>query len=121
MGISKAIVTYWEADIGHWLEWTFELPKAGAYQILFRYATSHKETIRKVEINGQTPSTAAASLPFASTGSYGFAATDWRFLPLPDDAGKPLVATLPAGKNTIRMTNLNGGLALDFILLKPEP
>ncbi|MGI6355036.1 MAG: hypothetical protein ACOX6W_08075 [Lentisphaeria bacterium] len=120
MGISNAIITYWEIDIGHWLEWTFELPKAGAYQILFRYATNHKETIRKVEINGQTPSTAAASLAFARTGSYGFAAADWRFLPLPDDAGKPLVVTLPAGKNTIRMTNLNGGLALDFILLKPE-
>lgn len=120
-GISNAIVTYWEANLGHWLEWTFELPEAGAYQILFRYATSHKKTIRKIEVNGQLPAAAAASLPFAPTGSYGQAAADWRFLPLPDDAGQPLAVTLPAGKNTIRMTNMNGGLAMDFILLKPAP
>ncbi len=107
------MITQWHADLGHWLEWTFEVPAEGDYAIHARYATQSENTRRSLTIDGASPGDPFAELRFPSTGGFSTAADDWESLRL----GGPV--HLSAGMHTIRMTNLGDGLALDYLMLAP--
>lgn len=114
------MITKWHQDIGHWVEWEFEVPQDGRHRMIFRYATSSENTRRKVEIDGAVPHPSAAEVAFAASGGFGSNPRDWEYLPLRDARDNEITLPLSAGTHTLRMTNLGDGLGLDFIVLVRE-
>ena len=111
------IVSYWHADIGHWLEWEVDIPEDGDYAVRFHYATSSPETRRDFLINGQLPCPQAENITFPATGGFGTNPFDWNYRSLVDAEKKDLAIPLRKGRHTIRMINKNDGLAFDFFVL----
>lgn len=107
------MITMWHANLGHWLEWTVDVPADGDYVIYARYATQSDEAVRSLTIDGQSPGAAREDLRFASTGGFCTVEDNWAVKRL----GEPVHLT--AGKHVIRMTNLAEGLALDYLTLVP--
>jgi hypothetical protein len=114
------MITKWHADLGHWLQWRFQVPEDGRYRVIFRYATRSENARRRFEIDGEPPHEAAREFAFPHSGGYGSNPTDWQYRPLQDAEGKEVVVPLAAGEHIIRMTNLGDGLGLDFIALVRE-
>jgi hypothetical protein len=52
------------------------------------------------------------------TGGYSGSEDNWQFWRLLDSAQKPLQVALTKGAHTIRISNLGGGMALDYVLLQ---
>jgi parallel beta helix pectate lyase-like protein len=93
-------------DPGHWLEWTVEVPGAGAYEICIEHGGETPGT-RQVLLNGQ-PVTGLEAAPFAATGS-------WTLF---EKVGLKTPLMLKAGKNVIRFVNVAGShnfKTLEFI------
>ncbi|MCK5804400.1 MAG: hypothetical protein KAI66_16295, partial [Lentisphaeria bacterium] len=118
-GIMGRIITFWHEDIGHWLEWTVEVPAEGRYFVRFRYATDSHKTRRNLLIDGKSPVPQADSISFPRSGGFGGLASQWRFQRILDGDGHEVPILLRKGKHTLRMSNLADGLALDFIALAP--
>ena len=116
---SDRIVTYWDKDIGHWLEWKVPVTAAGAYAIALRYASGAREALRDCRIDGASPGTDWAGLVFPGTGGYCTQADNWAWQLLKGKDGEVLRQTLGAGEHTLRLINRGGGMALDAILLVP--
>jgi hypothetical protein len=104
--------------LGLWQQWAVDVPRAGQYLLLVRYATPHA-ALRLLSLGGQE----VGRLSLAPTGGYGSAITDnWRVELLRDTAGKPLALQLSAGQTTLRVTNADGkGCNLDYLELLPAP
>lgn len=115
--VGKAI-TMWDATLGHWLEWKFEVPQDGNYEVILKYASGADAAHRQVQIDGKTPDASLEKVVFPGTGGYSSGADDWRFWKLLDSKQKPLQLRLAQGSHTVRISNLGGGMALDFIMLK---
>jgi len=111
------MITYWHRDIGHWLEWEFDVPVGGRYAVRFRYATASEEASREFRLDGRVPLDAAKAVQFPRTGGFGHNAGDWACLTLSDGQGEEALVPLTKGEHRIRMTNLKDGLGLDFIVL----
>ncbi len=111
-------VTMWEAHVNHWLEWKFEAPQDGQYQIILRYASGSPETKREVQIDGKFPDASMRQIVLPGTGGYSASEDNWKFWRLLDSQQKPLQVALTKGAHTIRVSNLGGGMALDFVLLQ---
>lgn len=113
-------ITKWHQNEGHWLRWDFEVPQAGRYRIVLRYASGGEQPLRRLELDGAVPDPALERIAFTPTGGYGHEARHWQYRPLADAGGKELVFDLAAGRHSIKMTNLGDGMALDFIVLVRE-
>jgi len=107
------MITKWHQDPGHWIEWTLPIRQAGRYTLYARYGTASRDTCRELTIDEQAPTEAYQRVAFARTGGYGRSPVDWPTTRL----GPPV--RLSAGKHTLRMTNLGGGLALDYLAVVP--
>jgi hypothetical protein len=118
VGADGKAVTMWEAHQGHWLEWKFAAPQDGMYQIILKYASGSPETTRAVQIDGAFPDAALQKVVLPGTGGYSSTEDNWRFHQLQGGDQKPLQVRLSKGEHTLRIANLGGGMALDFILLK---
>ena len=116
---SARIVTYWDKDLGHWLEWKLPVATAGAYAIALRYASGAQRAVRDCQIDGATPGTDWSGLLFAGTDGYCTRADNWRWQMLKGKDGNVLRHELSVGQHTLRLTNRGGGMALDAILLVP--
>ena len=116
---SDRIVTYWDQDAGHWLEWKIPVATAGAYAVALRYASGAKEALRECRIDGTSPGADWDRLLFPGTGGYCTQADNWAWRLLKGKDGGVLRHTLSAGEHTLRLTNRGGGMALDAILLVP--
>jgi hypothetical protein len=110
LGAAGPIITMWHANLGHWLEWKLNVPTAGEYQLYLRYATDNP-AVRSLTVNGQSPGQAYERLEFPSTGGFSTVADNWQF----QAAGPPL--KLEAGTHTLRLTNVEGGLAVEYLSL----
>ncbi|MFW5869119.1 MAG: hypothetical protein ACOCX2_14940, partial [Armatimonadota bacterium] len=119
-GTWGTMITKWHADIGHWVEWKFNVPEDGRYRMIFRYATSSEDTQRRVEIDGELAHPSAEAVAFPPSGGFGSSPHDWEYMPLKDARDNDVVLTLSAGEHTLRMTNLKDGLGLDFVVLVRE-
>jgi len=117
---SGRIVTYWDKDIGHWLEWEIPVAVAGNYAIALRYASGARRALRDCRIDGSLPSEGFAGLTFAGTGGYCTQTDNWAWVLLKDRNGSVLCHDFSAGDHTLRLTNRGGGMALDAILLVPS-
>jgi hypothetical protein len=119
-GAWGSIVSYWHADAGHWLEWEVDIPEDGNYAVRFHYATASADARRDFRIDGQAPAPVAENILFPATGGFGMSPFEWNVLPLVDAAKKDVLLPLRQGRHTVRMSNLNDGLAFDFFaLIKP--
>ena len=92
---------------GQWIEWEFEVPQDGYYNIA-AYCNQNFvrgiDVYRKVYIDGE--------VPFAEMNAYGFAyEQSWREETLADEQGNPYSFYLEAGKHTIRMEVVLGDMA----------
>ncbi|MBT3291118.1 MAG: PKD domain-containing protein, partial [Victivallales bacterium] len=117
---SGRIVTYWDKDKGHWLEWKVPVTAAGTYAIALRYASGASQALRDCQIDGTSPGTEWNGLPFAGTGGYCTQTDNWVWRLLKGKDGEVLRHSLSAGEHTLRLTNRGGGMALDAILLVPS-
>ena len=118
---SGDIVSYWDKDKGHWLEWAVPIATPGTYTITLKYATGALRSERGLRIDGECPDPACKKLVFPGTGGYCADEDNWAYATVKDAAGAPLRVGLKAGTHRLRMTNLNGGMAVDFILFVRQP
>lgn len=105
------MITKWHADEGHWLQWAFEVPKAGEYEIRLRYASGGTKPLRKVDLDGQT---VAAAVEFEPTGGFATAPGQWSWRTVAEGVA------LRAGRHVLRLTNLGDGMGLDCVVLVRE-
>jgi ABC-type glycerol-3-phosphate transport system substrate-binding protein len=85
--------------VGQWLEWDFEVPESGFYNITLHVRQNFVRgiyTSRKITIDGE--------VPFEEMSDYGFKyKSDWHMLTLQDEEGEAYGFYLDKGKHTIRM------------------
>ncbi|MDE6531404.1 MAG: extracellular solute-binding protein [Lachnospiraceae bacterium] len=90
--------TNWQ-NAGQWIEWEFEVPETGYYNISMYDKQNFVRGIyvsRKIMIDGE--------IPFAEMSDYGFKyAQNWRLDVLSDDEGTPYQFYLEKGTHTLRM------------------
>jgi len=117
---SGKAITKWESNINHWAEWKFDIPQDGDYQVTLKYASGSPQTERAVQIDGKYPDDALQKVLLPGTGGYSAGSDNWKFWKLLNSERKPLQVQLSKGAHTLRITNLGGGLALDFILVQKK-
>ena len=87
------------SDAGQWIEWNFEVPESGYYNISLFDKQSFMRGIyvsRKIMIDGE--------VPFEEMEDYGFNYdSSWRTDVLEDEEGNPYMFYLEAGEHTLRM------------------
>ena len=121
MNASGSVVSYWEKDKGHWLEWEVPVTTAGTYTVLLKYCSGSEQALRDLKLDGEFPNDACRQLQFPGTHGFSSDADNWVYRTVDDAAGGPLHLFLTAGTHRLRMTNLGGGMGLDFILFVRQP
>jgi ABC-type glycerol-3-phosphate transport system substrate-binding protein len=98
--------TSWE-DAGTWIEWDFEAPESGYYNITCFCKQNFVRGIdvtRKIYLDG--------TVPFEEMNAYGFSYDQtWREETLSDEQGTPYEFYLEAGRHTLRMEVVLGEMA----------
>lgn len=87
-------IRFWDAG-GHWLEWTLDNVPAGTYRAFLHYATIH-EAGRELRVNGRAVPGLERFLAAPTAGWDRWA-----------EALLPAGVTLQAGRNILRLTNVN--------------
>ena len=108
--VTKTILNYvggeaWKSA-GQWIEWEFEVPEDGYYNITFKGRQNYARgsvTNRIIYIDGEVPFSELQAVAF----EYG---NDWEYKTLGDEDGNPYQFYLTAGKHTVRMEAALGGL-----------
>jgi|APSaa5957512622_1039677.scaffolds.fasta_scaffold04514_2 PKD repeat protein len=116
---SGQALTYWQKDVGHWLEWNVTVPTAGSYCVALKYASGSSRVIRECRVDGECPGDDWKRVTFPETGGWSSNADNWSWRALQGSDGRPLQITLTAGKHQVRMANVEGGMALDAFMLIP--
>ena len=91
---------------GQWIEWEFEVPEDGLYNISFKSKQNYNRglvSVRTVMIDGVTPFMEAANLEFRYD-------TGWQLTTLSDEDGVPFKLPLTKGKHSIRLEVSMGNL-----------
>ncbi|MBR6666863.1 MAG: extracellular solute-binding protein [Clostridia bacterium] len=84
---------------GQWIEWEFEVPEDGYYNITIKARQTYQRgglSCRTVYIDGEVPFKEMASVAFAYD-------TNWNMRTLADENGTPYRFYLTAGKHTVRL------------------
>ena len=104
--------------MGHWLEWTVDVPVEGYYNLTLCYCSDLDKIEREIKINGEAQEP-FAPMVFPSTGGWANGSDDWRlFTALNPVTEQPLLLKLKQGKNVIRLTNLNArGINVKYLAL----
>ena len=112
--IGKAFSS-WDA-VGHWLEYTFDVPAAGYYNLTLCYCSELALCERRLTVNG-TEQEPFAPVIFPGTGGWANGSDDWRLFTAGNPVAKhPLLIELNKGRNVLRLTNTNGrGVNLDYL------
>ncbi len=116
------MVTKWEASAGHWLEWAFDLPAAGDYNLVLRYCTASDPSRRALTLDGQPPTAGGPELVLPNTGGYCTGGDNWQFFRVPAKPGGASTDEaarfhFSAGKHVLRLANISGGLGLDQLII----
>jgi hypothetical protein len=112
---SAACVNMWN-DHGQWLEWTFDVPAEGYYNLTLCYCSELDQAEREIRVNDEVQEPFAPMI-FPSTGGWANGSDDWRLLTATNPTNdKPLLLKFRQGKNVLRLTNLNGrGVNVDYL------
>lgn len=108
--VTKTVLNYVGGDAwrsaGQWIEWEFEVPEDGYYNIMFKGRQNYARgsvSNRTVYIDGEVPFSELQAVPFEYSN-------DWTYKDLADADGTPFEFYLTEGKHTIRMEAALGGL-----------
>ena len=107
----------WDA-LGHWLEWTFEVPAEGYYNLSICYCSQLANIEREIKINGEVQEPfAPMNLP--TTGGWANGSDDWQLFTAGNPVTEqPLLLKFKKGKNVVRLTNMNGrGANMDYLVV----
>ena len=109
--------TSWDAE-GHWIEWTFNAPAEGYYNLSICYASEMDQIKREIEVNGEVQEP-FVPLDLPSTGGWAGGSDDWRiYTATSPETNKPLLIKLKQGENAVRLTNTNGrGANVNYIAM----
>jgi hypothetical protein len=112
---SGACINQWNAQ-GHWLEWTFDVPAEGYYNLTLCYCSELDLAERQIKVAGEVQEP-FAPMVFPATGGWANGSDDWRLSTAVNPTNdKPLLLKFKQGKNVLRMTNLNGrGINVDYV------
>jgi hypothetical protein len=116
-GSDGGSLSHWNA-LNAWVEWTLEVPTAGRYALLLKYA-SPETAERRVFLDGVE--IGSAKLPV--TGGYsGPDRDDWAVELLRDPQGHPARFELAVGRHLLRLVNPDAhGCNLDYVEFLPVP
>ena len=114
---SGTCILQWDAQ-GQWLEWTFDVPAEGYYNLTLCYCSELDLAQRQIKVGGEVQEPFAPMI-FPSTGGWANGSDDWRlFTAVNPTNDKPLLLKFKQGKNVVRLTNLNGrGINVDYLAL----
>ena len=114
-GSDGGSLSHWNA-VNAWVEWTVDVPTAGRYALLLKYA-SPESAERLVLLDGVE--LGRAKLP--TTGGYSAPdRDDWAVELLRDPQGAPARVDLTAGRHLLRLANPDGrGCNLDYVEFLP--
>ena len=118
---SGTCIIDWDAQ-GHWLEWTFDVPAEGYYNLTLCYCSELDLAQLQIMI-GREEQEPFAPMIFPSTGGWANGSDDWRlFTAVNPTNDKPLLLKFKQGKNVVRLMNLNGrGIDVDYVAVtSPE-
>ncbi|MGO8702403.1 MAG: heparinase II/III family protein [Candidatus Brocadiia bacterium] len=112
---SGTCIIDWDAQ-GHWLEWTFDVPAEGYYNLTLCYCSELDLAQLQIMI-GREEQEPFAPMIFPSTGGWANGSDDWRlFTAVNPTNDKPLLLKFKQGKNVVRLMNLNGrGIDVDYV------
>ncbi|MEN6303053.1 MAG: hypothetical protein ABFD96_10040 [Armatimonadia bacterium] len=118
IGNSGKMITYWDQTLGHWLEWKLPVKTTGDYLIFLRYASgADKPPHRALTVDGKSPGAAFDNIELPLTGGFCTQEDNWAFY----TAGAGQAVHLEAGEHRLRLTNLGGGVGLDYVVVVPKP
>ncbi len=108
--VTKTVLNYvggeaWRSA-GQWIEWEFEVPEDGYYNITIKGRQNYARgsvSNRIVYIDGEIPFSELQAVSFEYSN-------DWSYKKLADEDGAPFQFYLTAGKHTIRLEAALGGL-----------
>jgi hypothetical protein len=105
-------------DEGHWIEWTFDAPAEGYYNLSVCYCSELDQIEREIKVNGEVQEP-FAPMNFPSTGGWAGSSDDWRIFTAENPVAKgPLLLKLKQGKNVVRLTNTNGrGINVNYVAI----
>ncbi|MGD1000252.1 MAG: heparinase II/III family protein [Candidatus Brocadiia bacterium] len=114
---SGTCILQWDAQ-GQWLEWTFDVPAEGYYNLTLCYCSELDLAQRQIKVAGEVQEP-FAPMVFPSTGGWANGSDDWRLFTASNPTNdKPLLLKFKQGKNVVRLTNLNGrGINVDYVAL----
>lgn len=104
--LNNSIGSSWK-NAGQWIEWAFEVPQDGYYEISMVDKQNFVRGIdvyRKIMIDGEVPFAEFNAQPFSYTQT-------WRIETLSDEDGNAYCVYLTAGKHTLRMEVVLGDMA----------
>lgn len=108
--VSKTVLNYIGGDpwnnAGQWVEWEFEVPEDGYYNITIKARQAYQRgalSCRSLYLDGEIPFDAMSAISF----SYD---TAWQMLTLSDEEGVPYRFYLTAGKHTVRLEATLGAM-----------
>ncbi len=120
---SKKVATVGEAfagwnNMGHWLEWTVEVPADGYYNLAICYCAESALPKRLILINAEEQEPAAPLEP-VGTGGWANNSDDWQIhTAMNPVSAKPLLLHFNKGANVLRLVNASGdGLNLDYLAI----
>jgi len=108
---------HWTAP-GNWLTWAADVPEAGEYELIFKYATHEAGSVKLLKVDGRDVPGESAGIEFPPGEGYGTVPEEWRFGLLCDEAGEPMSLRLTAGRHEIWMQNFRSLLNVDYMLLR---
>jgi len=108
--VTKTLLNYSGGDpwktAGQWIEWEFEVPEDGYYQIMIKGRQNYARgsvSSRILTIDGEIPFSEMKEVSFDYKN-------DWECKTLSDDGGTPYKFYLTAGKHTLRLEATLGGV-----------
>ena len=110
-------INQWNS-LGHWLEWTFDVPSAGYYNLTACYCSDIDLIQRDILVNGETQEPFAPMIA-PSTGGFSNGSDDWRlYTAINPTNNQPLLIKLKQGKNVVRLTNMNDrAMVLNYVAI----
>jgi len=106
---------------GAWLEWAFDVPTAGNYDLFARISSAGEFSYRLVTVDGDSPD-GLGLVQVPGTGGWGHAEGEWQTVQIAGAEGGAPALQLDAGERRVRFTGVLGlDLNVDYLFLTPSP
>ena len=108
---------HWD-NVGHYLEYAFDVPRDGAYHLTLKYCSDSEGPVRALVVDGVFHAEWMKAIDFDWTGGWSNHQDDWRLKTITDPkTNKPCPLHLTAGRHMIRLVNVRDSMNLDVLVL----